>query len=924
MATFRKTYFVKTLTGFMAALVLVLLPLAIYQPSLTGGFLWDDDAHVTHNEVIQDPGALPQIWFEPGAVPQYYPMAHTGFWLQYQLWGDWSMGYRLVNAALHGICALLVWLILCRLGVPGAWVAAAIFAVHPLHVETVAWISELKNLLSGVFYLMALYTWLFFAGPLDQPAAAKRRWWLYGLCMVLFAAALLSKTVTATLPAVLFLLVWWKRPRLKMTDVIPLVPMFVMGVVLGLVTVLFEKHFVGAQGAEFDFSPIDRFLIAGRALWFYATKLLWPDPLIFFYPRWVIDPTMLVQYLYPLGVLAVMGLLFALRAKLGKGALVAVLFFAGTLMPALGFFDVYPFVYSFVANHFAYLASLGVIVLVVGSMATLANRLGPAGKWGGATLAAVVITLLGGLTWHECQAYVSSETLYKDVVAKNPRAWMAQNNLANLYISQNRWDDAEFYVTRSLQVNPDNDRARKTMAVVYVHQGLRDKAIEQYGRSLNINPHDPATHLALAKLLLDADRVDLAMKYLQIAIRLDPESARIYSVLGHAYLKKGDDVEAMENFKKAQSLDDQVPDATAGMAQVMEFQNKPAAAIKLYQDSLKLVVDQPQVHNNLATLLAKQGKATAAIEHYRLALRYDPTFLVARQNLAKALAHLGKSQEAATEYALVLKVDPTNIEALTAIADAHVAANELSLAQAGYEKVLKLDPLNAYASNNLGVVFMMLNEDLQAAKYIETAIKISPDLVDAWFNLGLLNLKHNRLVPAEKSFTQVLKLDPNNGGAFFQLGWILEQQTKEPQAVAAYRRALELMPKSPQVKNRLAWVLATSTIPSLRLPEEAVALATEAAKSTRKQDIGLLDTLGVAQAAAGQYKEAISSANRAVKMAKEAGEEERAQIIQQRITLYKANQPYIALPGAPAAPVAPVVPAKTAAPATPPAPAVAP
>lgn len=890
----------KILTGFAAVIVLVLLPLVIYQPSLDGGFLWDDDAHVSQNDVIQNPDGLAAIWFEPGAVPQYYPVAHTGFWLQYQLWGDWSMGYRLVNAVLHGLSALLVWLILRKLRVPGAWVIAAIFTVHPLHVESVAWISELKNVLSGFFYLLALYTWLFFAGPLNAPAPSQRKWWLYALCVLFFVAALLSKTVTATLPAVMLLLLWWQRPRMKWCDVIPVAPLFILGLMLGMVTILYEKHFVGAQGTDFDFSPIDRCLIAGRALWFYATKLLWPHPLIFFYPRWSIDPTSLVQYLYPLGVFAAMGLLFAFRGKLGKGPLVAVLFFAGTLMPALGFFDVYPFVFSFVANHFAYLASLGVIALVVGSLATLAHRLGKAGQWGGGVLAAVVIAVLCGMTWHESRVYQNSETLYLDVIAKNPRAWMAQNNLANLYIKQDRWAEAEKYVTQSLQVNPDNDRARKTLAVVYTHQGLRVKAIEQYIRSLEKQDKDPTTHVSLARLLIEDGQVDQAVKLLDRAIRIDPESAKAYIVLGNALLAKGEPQEALSYFRKAQSIDSADAEVPSGMALVSVALGRPVVAIRQYQDALKLNNNLPEIHNNLANLLAQQGKLSNALNHYRQAVEQNPTFLVARQNLAKTLTHMGKSQEAAAEYAQVLKAEPGNIEALTATADAHVVASELSLAKAGYEKVLKLDPLNAYAHNNLGVVYMMLNQDAQAARHVETALKISPEFTDAWFNLGLLNLKHNRQGPAAASFTQVLKLDPANGGASFQLGWIHELQNQEPQAVAMYRQAMVHMPKSSQVKERLAWILATTTRRELRAPQEAVTLATEAVKLSKRQDIGAMDTLGVAQASAGLYTEALQNGRRAAKLATEAGQEERAQLIQQRITLYKAQQPYVPLPGGPA------------------------
>ncbi len=252
-----------------------------------GGFIWDDDDYVQDNPTLRSLAGLGQIWFQPGATRQYYPLVHTTYWLEYRLWGLDPTGYHVVNVILHALSAVVVWRILSRLQVPGAWAAAALFALHPVHVESVAWITERKNALSGAFYLSAAWAYL------RYEAARRPRW--YGAALVLFAAALLSKTVTCTLPAALLLVLWWKGQTPMRRPAVALGPFFVLAVAMSAVTVWMERHSVGAWGPEWDLSLVERGLIAGRALWFYAAKLLVPLDLAFIYLRWAIDATAIWQ-----------------------------------------------------------------------------------------------------------------------------------------------------------------------------------------------------------------------------------------------------------------------------------------------------------------------------------------------------------------------------------------------------------------------------------------------------------------------------------------------------------------------------------------------------------------------------------------------------------------------------------------------------
>ncbi|MDX1390511.1 MAG: O-GlcNAc transferase, partial [Acidobacteriota bacterium] len=301
-------------------------------------------------------------------------------------------------------------------------------------------ITELKNTLSAVFYLAAMLAYLRFRPP-EAPTDDReaRHWGLYALAFVLFVLALLCKTVTASLPAAILVIVWWKRGRIDWRhDVVPLAPFLVVGAAMGLMTAWFERTHIGATGADFAFSPVERVLIAGRVFWFYLGKLVWPSDLIFIYPRWTIDVTLGWQYLFPVLAVVLVGLLFAARRRIGRGPLAAVLFFAGTLFPVLGFFNVYPFKFSFVADHFQYLASLGLITLFAAGVATVLGRAGLWGRPQGWAIGGAVVLVLAWVGHRQSEIYRDAETLWVDTTTRNPDGFMAFNNLGYEYSRQGR------------------------------------------------------------------------------------------------------------------------------------------------------------------------------------------------------------------------------------------------------------------------------------------------------------------------------------------------------------------------------------------------------------------------------------------------------------------------------------------------------
>ncbi len=527
----------------MAGLVVAVF--LVYQPAWRGGVLWDDDGHITRPDLRSWDG-LCRIWVEPAATQQYYPVLHSAFWIEHRLWGDDTLGYHLVNILLHAMAAVMVALILRRLTVPGAYLAAAIFALHPVHVESVAWITELKNTLSGVFYLSAMLVYLRF----DQTRKRPLYFWACGL----FALGLLSKTVTATLPAALLVIFWWQRNKLSWKrDVLPLIPMFAMGALAGLYTAFLERTEIGAEGAEFNFSIIERCLIAGRAIWFYLGKLVWPTDLIFIYPRWNISGTDWRLYLYLAAALVLLAAAWMVRRR-WRAPLAGLLFFIGTLFPVLGFCNVYPFIFSFVADHFQYLASLGVIALVAAGIALLLKRLGIWGRPAGNLLCLGLLATLGVLTWRQSHIYVNAEVLYRTVIAGNPECWMAHNNLGKVLQEKGQTEEAIAEFRRTLELNPTThncEKAYNSLGLALQSQGKFDEALAWYRRAIDLNPGYATPYNSLGLALAQMGRVEDGIVEFQKAIEIKPAYPEPHFNMGLALRQLGRNEAAIAEFEQA-------------------------------------------------------------------------------------------------------------------------------------------------------------------------------------------------------------------------------------------------------------------------------------------------------------------------------------------------------------------------------------
>jgi tetratricopeptide (TPR) repeat protein len=630
--------------------------LVVYWPALNGTLLWDDAAHVTRAE-LQSLHGLWRIWFDLGAAQQYYPLLHSAFWFEHRIWGDHVLGYHLINVLLHVCSALMLRAIVRRLGLPGASLAAWLFALHPMQVESVAWITEQKNTLSTAFYLSSALLYLRF----DR----TRRSSDYVAAIGLFICALASKTTTATLPAALLVVFWWLRGRLAWrNDVAPLAPWFALSAGAAVLTSWVERTYIGAAGAEFTLNLVERALLAGRVIWFYAATFVWPVHLVFNYPRWDVDAAVWWQYIFPAGMLAVLMLAWRRRAR-SRGALAALLLFVGALTPALGFVNVYPFVYSYVADHFAYLATLVAAVVAAGAISRGAARIVGRQRAGdravigwqraaAAVLPAVaIVALLGWKTSEESAIYRNVETLYRTTIARNPSSWMANENLGVLLASvPGRLPEAAEAFAESVRIRPDRIEARRNLALALWNLGRKDAAIAEYERIVAMPGARGRDHVSLGRLLRRVPgREREALRHLRRALDVNPNLADAHLALGNALAAAGQPG-AEREYQAAVKLSPDLAEAYLNLGSLLSQQPERRQEARMqYRASLRIRPNYAEAHYNLGTaLLDVPGRNLDAVSHLTAAVRLEPGNARAHVNLALALSEQPDRTEDAIEH----------------------------------------------------------------------------------------------------------------------------------------------------------------------------------------------------------------------------------------------------------------------------------
>ncbi len=750
----------------MGCVLLSICVLIAYLPALRGDFIWDDDAHVTRPG-LQSVDGLRRIWFEPGATQQYYPVLHSAFWLEHRLWGNLPAFYHLTNVLLHAAVACLFALVLRRLLDPAiagaAWLAALIFALHPVCVESVAWVSEEKNTLSTVFYLLAAWAYLRWRGERGPPEVkspvrgAFAGWPLYLAATGFFILALLSKSVTASLPAALLVVFWWQHGRIDWRrDAAPLIPWFAIGTAAGLFTAWVERRYVGASGSDFDLSIAQRGLLACRVVWFYLGKLAWPADLVFIYPRWRVG----IGLGWMVGAAALAALLCVLWLVRGRtrGPVAALLFFVGSLFPTLGFLNVYPFIFSYVTDHWQYLASLGVFALAAcglwAAMMAVPVRLRPAG-W--AALAALAAGL-GTLTWRQCAAYRSPETVWRTTLGRNPDSWMAHGNLGQLIQADGRFAEAESHYLTALRLRPNYGEAHNNYGVLLYQEGRLPEAMEQYREAMRLQHGYVRAASNLGNALMKSGRIEESIATLREALRTDPGFVDAINNLGAAYVSAGRIPEAIAEYEAALKLKPGYREARNNLGLALLHAGRTEEAAAQFREGLRHSPGDPGMLRNLGDALSLAGRPSEAVAPYEDSIGRDPHVASTRNNLGLVLQALERSEEAVAQFEEALRLDPNYAEAHFNLGNALKSLRRPSEAIAQYESALLLNPGLFDAENNLGVVLFSQGKPAEAVPHFEAAVRMRHDSAEFRNNLGLALREVGRTREADEQFAKAARL----------------------------------------------------------------------------------------------------------------------------------------------------------------------
>ncbi len=663
--------------AWIAGLALVFMTFIVYLPAIRGGEIWDDAPNITQNPLLHDAHGLWEIWTNFRSMPAYYPVTHTNWWIDYQLFGLRLPFYHIENIAMHAASAVLIWLALRKLKIAGAWLAAALWAVHPMHVESVAWITERKNTLSVLLYLISLHCyWRAIrtkgsgfgvqgsGNPISlkpEPRTPKPYWYIASLFV--FALALPAKTTSVTLPAVILLIAWylhgddanfWRTSFRR--EFIRVIPFFLLAMCMGVATVLIEQHHSGAVGPLFTFSPLQRLVIAGRALWFYAWKLLWPTNFAFIYPRWHINPSLSPQILFPISMIALLIALILLRKKIGRDPATGMLFFAGVAFPALGFAPIFFHRYSLVSDHFAYLCNLGILVLIARAILRFIHP-----RVAMCTVAGFAIVGLSIQTFRQSQLYQDNFTMWSDALKKNPDAWVAQGNLARELILRGRDDEAEKLLVRQYQSAPDEIEVVLGYANFLATHGRFDQARPLFEKAIQIKPDFLNTYGFYGRALRNNGHVDEAIKLYQSTLAKHPEWDAGWIDLAEIEEQAGNPQQAAELYQKALAA---VPDSVGARVNLANLYLKVGnvePAVELLKQAADLADDNADIHNRYGLVLLQLGRYSEAIPQFErmVALTTGKEGAhIAYHNLGTALEGAGRNSEAVQCYRKALEIKP--------------------------------------------------------------------------------------------------------------------------------------------------------------------------------------------------------------------------------------------------------------------------
>ena len=585
------------LPAWLGVMTIILAVLWVYSPALDGGWLWDDDWYITNNPLVRDLAGLWKFWCAPGSWTEYYPLEETLLWVEWHLFGNATPGYHLVTISLHAANALLVWRLLARLGLRNAWLGGFIFAVHPAAVDSVAWIAETKNTASTLPCLLAMIAWIDFENRREPRD--------YFLALACFTIGMLCKIAIAPLPAVLLLYTWWKRYRIAWRDTFTTAPFFVIAVVLSAISIAAGVIYSQQAGKAADTLPqLDlaaRIALAGQSLGVYFAHVVWPVDLLPSYPQWNIGASSPPAFVPCLVLAAVFAALWFRRASWGAAAILALGTFVLFLAPFLGFVSASYMSFTWIMDHYLYVAMIGPVGLFIAALDSIGNRVAASSRIAVTGAALLMGALLAFAARGYAAMFSDEATLWGYTVQHNAGDWLAQDNLGKAQLVAGKPGDAANHFRAALALHP--------------------------GRA--------QTHLSLGRALLAMNRSGDAIAEFDTALAIDPTNSEIYDQKGMALVQAGRAIDAVPLLQRAVQLRPHYAIGLGDLGIALALTGHLDEALNCFNASLAINPNYAATHVNLGHALRQLHRNTEADDQFRRALQLDPANTPAKAALAQ-------------------------------------------------------------------------------------------------------------------------------------------------------------------------------------------------------------------------------------------------------------------------------------------------
>ncbi|MBF0287811.1 MAG: tetratricopeptide repeat protein [SAR324 cluster bacterium] len=657
--TFSYFTFFSANTIFPGVLTLIALSLLAYYPATQAEFIIDDTPFYIEDPVMNQSDGIFKIWLNPrenNDIWPYIPITRTSFWIERQLVGLNFQVSHLINIGLHIITAFFLWLCLRYLHVRGAWLIGMIFVLHPIHVQSVAWIAERKNVVAGVFYILTVWSYFHFE--------KKKHWPWYVLTLGLFLCSLLSKSSTIMLPVLFIFCRLWNRSRWDKIDVIQLVPFFLLSLLMGYVRIWFEINSFDATGINYGWTFVERLLIAGHVPFFYLTKIFFPYPLLFTYHKWPIDAAQVSMYLPLVSIIVVGTILFWKYFSWGRSLFLALGAFLISLFPVLSFFNNSWTQFSFVADHWVHLPSIPVLILLVQGIFYAVGCI-KENAWARYVQSGIYVMLfiiLLGLTWNQTQYYKNNKVLWESTLAHYPDAWMAHQELGREYMADGDNQLALRHLNKAIQLKNDRPDA-------YINRGVAYFILEQYPRAIqNFNQ----------------------------ALQLNNEMVKAYYNRGKSYAKLHQYKKALADFTQILVLDPQFAEAYNNRGTIYLDLKQYSQALQEFNQALQLNPQLKEVYHNRGLVHISLGKYTQAIDDFNQVLQLDPQVVESLYSRGNAYLQLHQYEQAMGSYNEALKLNPQYVPAYNNRGYLHIISGNTKQACTNWMQACQLGECQYY------------------------------------------------------------------------------------------------------------------------------------------------------------------------------------------------------------------------------------